>query len=137
MPTQLGEGRREHRGPILLHPDDTLDPAEDEIAAANTDDGHVQDVGPQRHQAAVGEHQALYNENAGDDQNRGARSEQYRRQDSAHQMAGRAAGHGKIQHLGGENECCRQPEHGHLAWLQTGPHLAQGEAHSSRGHARA
>ena len=88
--------------------------APDQPAHKTTVERHIPDVGPQRHQAAVGKQQALDEQHADHRQKRGVGTHDGGQQHAAAQMtAGTRAGDGKIDHLGGKNKGTHHAHHGH------------------------
>ena len=97
------------------------DPAqqqEDRVAAAGGDQGHVDDVEAEGAEAAVGEQQALDDQDHGDAQRARPGADQDRGQDAAEQVAAGAAGHREVEHLHGEDEGGDQPGQRRLALLE-------------------
>jgi hypothetical protein len=105
----------------------------DRIAADGIDNRHVENVGSQRHDAAVGEQEALHDQHRRHHHDRRAGAKQRRHQRAPDQVARRAACDGKIHHLRGEEECGRQAEQGDFSRRQFAFDLPERHANSHRG----
>ena len=74
------------------------------VANHGIQDGHVKNVGAQRHDTAVLKQKTLHNQHGGHHHHRRAGAEQGGYERAAHQMAGCSARHRKIHHLRGEQK---------------------------------
>ena len=83
-------------------------PADDEPA----EHAHVEDVRPERGYPAVGEQEGLEDQHDGQHHPRHPRSEEQGGQRRAEEVPARAARHGEVEHLGGEDERARHPQQG-------------------------
>ena len=76
---------------------------------------------------------ALHDENAGENDDRGAWAKQDRCQDSANQMAAGSTGHRKVQHLRRKDECTAKSHEGNALWRQIFLRLPKRHAQSAGG----
>ena len=72
-------------------------------------DGHVNNVGTERQDAAVLEHQRLYGQDGGHGHRGRRRPQRIGQQSAAHQVPRRADSHREVDHLGGEYERAHHP----------------------------
>ena len=108
-----------------------------QVPAHAVDDAHVEDVGPQRRDAAVGEDEALHEQDRRQHDHGRAGTEQHGRQHAADQVAAGPAGDGEVEHLGREDEGRRQAQQRHAPGRQVRVRPPQRHAQARRGeHAR-
>ena len=81
----------------------------DRISADGADQPHVDEVGPQRRHAAVGEQEALHEQDRRDHHRPGPRPEQHRRQHATQQVPGNPEPDREIDHLSREDKRRHRP----------------------------
>ena len=96
---ERGDGDRAAGAGQHLHQD-----AEDGVGDDRGDDGHVGDVHAERGESAVGEEDALHEQDDGDAEDPGVGADQDRGEGAAQQMSAGPGGHREVQHLHGEDE---------------------------------
>ena len=106
----------------------------DGIAADGTDDGHMQNVGPQRKQSAVGKQEPLHHKDHRHGQAAGPRPENQPGQHAADQMARNGDDHElKVDHLAGKDHGGHHAGHRHDAVGQLVAQLINRNTHGHRG----
>ena len=88
----------------VVRPSSRRTTQEHAVADERADEGHVDDVQPERRQPAVGEEQALHDEHDGHGQRAGVGADEHGGEHAAEQVAAGAAGHREVEHLRGEDE---------------------------------
>ncbi len=123
---------RDQREPLREH---RLQAAEDQPADDDGGDAHQHDVGAEGGDAAVGEEQALHEEDDAHAEHGGERADQHRRERAAQEVAAGAGGDREVEHLGGEDERRDQPGHrrGPVVELAAGAGQRDADAHDRGG----
>ena len=101
------------------------DQEEDAVAGEGADEGHVDDVQPERREPAVGEQHGLDDEHDGDGQRAGVRPDEHGGEHAAEEVAARAVGDREVEHLGGEHERRGEPDDGDVPVLERRRRLPQ------------
>ena len=95
-----------------------------QIAGEHSGDGHVENVGAQRQDSAVLEHEGLHGQDGGHDDACGRGADRDGQQCPAHQVRAGARGHRKVDHLGGEDEGPHDAQQRRASFLEVAPGAA-------------